>query len=292
MMRICHLLLLLLVACWSACAQPAEPPMDALSLADGEDASAWRVWEATIEPDATHARSGRALRFHVDVNHETGEVGHPIGWPRTNTPVAEDLRDWTQWDFVDFWVYADSSRESLPPAALGFIVRSPNRENSFSVNLEGLRKGEWAHYRFPTANLPNPGDCTGVQFFITEANYAHGDVVDFWIDDLVLLRYAEPTVISADALSRLHYADAPVLRVQVELTGLEEGETAEVLTRLVRGNATLWEGSARLGPGLHTIPLEFSGAPAGAYELQTQISGSERVVTAPVRVLSSPWEAQ
>jgi hypothetical protein len=116
--------------------------------------------------------------------------------------------------------------------------------------------------------------------------------VDFWIDDLVLLRYAEPTVISADALSRLHYADAPVLRVQVELTGLEEGETAEVLTRLVRGNATLWEGSARLGPGLHTIPLEFSEAPAGAYELQTQISGSERVVTAPVRVLSSPWEAQ
>ena len=40
MMRICHLLLLLLVACWSACARPAEPPMDALSLADGEDASA------------------------------------------------------------------------------------------------------------------------------------------------------------------------------------------------------------------------------------------------------------
>ena len=87
MMRICHLLLLLLVACWSACARPAEPPMDALSLADGEDASAWRVWEATIQPDATHARSGRAL-VHVDVNHETGEVAHPMAGRARTPPVA------------------------------------------------------------------------------------------------------------------------------------------------------------------------------------------------------------
>ncbi len=289
-MRICCPLLLLLIGACTACAQPDEPPMDARVLADGEDASAWGAWEATIAPDATHARSGSALRFHVDVNHETGEVGHPIGWPRTNTPVAEDLRDWTRWDFIDFWVYADSSRESLPPAALGFIVRSPNKENSFSVNLD-LRKGEWAHCRFPTANLPNPGDCTGVQFFITEANYAHGDVVDFWIDDLSLLRYAEPTIISASPLSRLHYADAPVLRVRVELTGLEEGGTAEVLARLAREDTTLCEGSARLGPGIHTVPLQVTEVPAGEYELQTRIAGSDRFVTAPVRVLSSPWEA-
>ncbi len=293
MMRILYPLILMLIAATVACAQPAEPPMEALVLSDGDSGAQWNIAEATMEPDATHARSGQAMRFHVDVNHETGEPNYPIGWPRTYITVPEDIRDWRAWDFIDFWVYAETSRDSLPSTPLGFIVRCPDKANSFSMTLSEVRKDEWAHFRIATADLPNPADCTGLQFYISESNYSHGDVLDFWIDDVALLRYAEPTIISATPLNRVHYSDVSVLRVRVELTGMDEGASAEVLTKLISNGAPVRQSNARLGAGAHTIPLEVgANTPAGDYEVQTQIVGSDRTLSEPVRVVSSPWEAE
>ncbi len=297
MMRVFYPLILMLIAATVAAtvagAQPAEPPMEALVLSDGDNDVQWNSAEATMEPDATHARSGQAMRFHVDVNHETGEPNYPIGWPRTYITVPEDVRDWSKWDFIDFWVYTETSREALPSTPLGFIVRCPDKANSSSTTLSDLRIGDWAHFRFPVADLPNPADCTGVQFYISESNYNHGDVLDFWIDDLALLRYAQPTIISAAPLNRVHYADVSVLRVRVELTGMEDDERAEVLTKLVRNGSPVRQSSARLGPGVHTIPLDVGAdTAAGDYEVQTQIVASDRTLTAPVRIVSSPWEAE
>ena len=270
-----------------------EPPMDSLVLADGDSGSVWVSAEATMQPDATHSREGRAMRFHIDVDHFEGEPNYPIGWPRTYLPISEELRDWSSWDFVEFWIYADTSRENLPLTPIGIIIRCPDRNSSFGMTLSEVSKGDWAQYRIPVADLPNPADVTAVQFHIAESNYNHGDVLDFWIDDLVLLRYAEPTVITMQPLSFAQYADAPVLRVEVGLTGMDEGETAEVLTRLVRDGTTVRQSSATLGPGVHTIPLEFGADLApGSYQVQAQIAGTERVLSDRMRVISSPWEGE
>ena len=293
MMRIFYPLILMLLVATVAAAQPAEPPMEALVLSDGDSGTQWTIAEATMAPDDTHARSGQAMRFHIDVNHETGQPDYPIGWPRTYTNVPEGERDWRAWDFVDFWVYAETSREALPSSPVGFIVRCPDKANSLSTTLAEVRKDEWTHVRMATADLPNPADCTAVQFYISESNYDHGDVVDFWIDDLALLRYAEPTIISATPLTRVHYADVSVLRVRVELTGMDEGASAEVLTKLICNDSPVRQSSARLGPGVHTIPLDVgANTPAGDYEVQTQIVGSDRTLNEPVRIVSSPWEAE
>jgi hypothetical protein len=271
-MRFAYPLMLLMVAPAIVCAQPQAPLMEALVLADGDSGSVWQIAEATMEPDATHSRDGRALRFHIDVDHETGEPNYPIGWPRTFMAMPEELRDWSGWDFIEFWLYAETSRESLPPSPLGFIVRCPDRNSSFSVTLSEATKDDWAHFRFPISSLPNPADCTAVQFFIAESNYRHGDVLDFWIDDLALLRYAEPTILTMRPLSGLHYADADAIHVEIELTGMAEDESAEVLARLVTDGATVRQGSARLGSGPHTIPLSVGGGlPPGEYEVQAQI---------------------
>ncbi len=284
-------LLMLLLAPAIVFAQPDEPPMEALVIADGDSGSQWSEAEATMEPDDTHSREGRAMRFHIDVNHETGQPEYPIGWPRTYTAVPEQHRDWRDWDFIDFWLYADTSRESLPNTPLGFIVRAPDRPNSFNATLSEAAKAEWVHFRFPTSQMPNPAECTGVQFFIAESNYNHGDTLDFWIDDLALLRYAEPTLLRLQPLKNVEYADAEVVRVEVELTGLEEAETAEVLARLLRNDSTVRQSSATLPAGLHTIPLTVGGGlEPGDYRLQVQIVGSDRTLNESMRVVSSPWK--
>lgn len=287
------LLLVLLIAPVIAFAQGDEPAMEAFVIADGDSGSEWSPAEATMEPDDTHSREGSAMRFHIDVNHETGQPDYPIGWPRTHVGVPAEQQDWREWDFVDFWLYAETSRESLPNTPLGFIVRSPDRPNSFNTTLGEANKGEWVHFRFPTSNMPNPAECTRIQFYISESNYDHGDVLDFWIDDLALLRYAEPTIIGMQPLNRVHYADVDVVRVKLELTGLERGETAEVLARLVCNDATLRQGTARLGRGVHTIPLRVGGnLPVGEYEVQAGIVGDDRTVSEQMRVISSPWEGE
>ena len=245
-----------------------------------------------MEPGAEHAREGRAMHFHIDVNHETGQPDYPIGWPRTFLRIPDEMKDWRGWDFVDFWLYAETSRDDFPETALGFIVRSPDRNQQWQTTLHP-EKGEWVHYRFELSNVPNLADVNAVQFFISESNYAHGDVLDFWIDDLALLRYAEPTIINMQPLNRLQYSDAPVIRVEVELTGLEEGESAEVLSRLICNGTTVRQGTARMGPGVGTIPLQVGGnLPVGEYEVQSQIVGNDRTVSAPMRVITSPFEGE
>ncbi len=273
-------------------AQGDQPPMEALVLADGDSGSEWRPAEATMEPDDVHARDGRAMHFHIDVNYETGQPDYPIGWPRTYMSVREDQRDWRDWDFIDFWLYADTSRESLPGTPLGFIVRCPDKPNSYNRTLSEAHKGEWVHFRVPISELPNAGDCTAVQFYISESNYRHGDVLDFWIDDLKLLRYAEPTIVRIQPLNEVLYADLAVLRVEVELTGLEPGETAQVEVGLTRGGETVQQASAALAAGVTSVPLPIGGGGAGQYEVHARVAGTERTLTKTVRVVSSPWEGE
>ncbi len=282
----------LLAALPPAVAQTDEPPMEERVLADGDSGSVWTPAEATMEPDDAHARAGRAMHFHIDVNHSTGQPDYPIGWPRAYTSIPETERDWSRWDFIDFWLYADTSRESLPGSPLGFIVRCPDKPNSFSATLSAATKGEWVHFRFPISALPNAADCTAVQFYISESNYLDGDVVDFWIDDLRLLRYAEPTVLRLQPLNQVLYDDVPMLRVAVEMTGLEDGATAQVEVALVRDGQTVQQASAALAAGVTTIPLPVEGgATAGEYEVQARVADSDRTLVKSVRVVSSPWEA-
>lgn len=285
----CWLVVLLLAV--AANARADEPRMESRILADGDSESAWHSAEATMRPDATHAREGRAMRFHVDVNHLAGEPNYPIGWPRTYLPIAKNQRDWRGWDFVEFRIYADTSRERLPRTPLGFIVRSPDKPNSYHRPVHEAQKGQWAHVRIPIADMPDPAECTAVQFFVAESDYRHGDVLDFWIDDLALLRYAEPTIVAMRPAGRVHYADAEVIRVDVDLAGFDEDQTAELALRLVRDGQILRQSSAAVGPGLQTLPLQTGGKmQAGFYELQAQIAGSERAVCETVRIVPSPWE--
>ena len=287
----CCLIALLLAVAGSVDAD--EPPMEKRVLADGEFYSRWSTAEATMRPDAAPQSDGRALRFHVDVNHETGQPDYPIGWPRTYLTLPEDARDWHDWDFVEFRVYTDTSRDKLPNTPLGFIVRSPDRSNSYHRTVDEASKGEWARVRVSTSEMPDPGQCTAVQFFIAESNYNHGDVLDFWIDDLALLRYAEPTIVNMRPQGHVHYNDTAVIRIDIEMSGLMEGQTAELRLGLVRDGDPVCDRTVAVRSGRQSIPLELGGdLRAGLYEIQARIAGSQRAVRETIRIVASPWDEE
>ncbi len=285
---------LLLTACGCAQEEPAapQPKMEALMIADGESAEGWNVAEATMTPSDTHAREGKALNFHIDVDHTAGEPAYPIGWPRTNRSIPEDQRDWSQWDFLDFWLYADTSRDKLPSTPLGLILRCPDRAGSWSRTLSEATKGEWVHFRFPLADIPNISNCTAIQFFISEYNYGDKDVVDFFIDDLELLRYAEPTVVSLRPLQGLVYADAGALRVQVDVSGMKEGKRRLISLHLKRGGEEAATSVTEVTQGRQTLLLTWAAdrLEVGDHTLEAGIEGGSVTKTASVRVVASPWE--
>ena len=289
-MRTIYPLILALLAVAVAHSQPQDPPMDEFVITDGDNEATWSAAEATIEPDPTNAREGQSMRLHIDVNHETGQPDYPIGWPRAYVTLPEGQHDWSDWDFVDFWLYSDTSRESLPGSPIGFIVRCPDRNSSFSTTLTEAKKGEWVHFRFPTSVLPTTTNCTAMQFYISESAYNHGDVLDFWIEDLRFLRYSEPTIVSVQPLNRIAYTDSGVLRVAVDLTGLEEGQTERVEVGLNGNGKVLQAACTPLGQGVSTIALPVADVTPGNYEVWARVEGKERTLTDTVRVITSPWE--
>ncbi len=73
-------------------------------------------------------------------------------------------------------------------------------------------------------------------------------------------------------------------------TGLDEGATAQVEVGLRRDGQELVRKGATVGAGVATIPLPLAGARPGMCEAWARVAGSDRTLTQPVRVVSSPWE--
>ena len=272
-MRSACLLTCILISLSPLRAQPAEPPMEALVLADGDSGSEWVSAEATMEPDAEHARDGRAMHFHIDVNHETGQPDYPIGWPRTYLRVPDRLKDWSGWDFIDFWLFADTSREKFPDTPLGAIIRCPDRNKVADHALAG--QGRVGALPLRTVERARPTNCAAVRLFISGVE----------LQSRRCARLLDRRPLAAALRRADHHrhaaAQSCALRRSVvasrELTGMDEGESAEVLARCVGGGSPSAR-PARLGPGVHTLPLEVGGAlPTGDYEVQAQIVGGERM---------------
>jgi hypothetical protein len=285
---------LLLAACGCAQEQPAqpEPRMDKRLIADEETGEGWTSAEATMTAARAPAREGSSLHFHIGVDHTTGEPNYPIGWPRTYYNNPEDRRDWSQWDFLDFWLYTETSREALPGTPLGLILRCPDRAGSWDTTLTQAAKNEWVHFRFPLADIPNISNCAALQFFISESNYNDKDVLDFYVDELALLRYAEPTIVNLRPLQAVVFGDEPGIRVEVDTSGMKGGERRTIELHLKRDDQESATLATEVAQGRQTLLLSFGGdrLDPGQYTLEAALEGSSRLTTSPIRVVTSPWE--
>ena len=133
-----------------------DDPFERLSLEDGSGADRWGAAEATATVSAEHARLGdTSLLFHIDVDHTTGQPDYPIGWPRIHWKPPEELRDWSDWDFVQLVIHTGTSRESLPGKPIGFILHTPDRARQHNRQLTEVQPGETTTIAIPLSEIPN-----------------------------------------------------------------------------------------------------------------------------------------
>jgi hypothetical protein len=172
-----------------------------LVIDDMESIAAWTTdtpVETTLSASERYVKEGRhSLKFGNVVDYTRGEKNYPIGWPRMRKNLAKiHCTDWSGYDFFECWIYCDTSRGALPgtPLGLGFSHTSSGPRRASSFPLKEVRKDQWVKIVIPIARLLDPQDVQSVQFNISESDYKHGDRVDFYIDDMVLTRYVEPTI--------------------------------------------------------------------------------------------------
>jgi hypothetical protein len=280
-----------------AATRPADPAsaanaMEKRALFGGETAKEWATAECTVEASPERVKATpAALRWSIPVDHTTGEPKYPVGWPRFGRAIPEGpLRDWSGWDYLHFWVYTETSRDALPrdPAGLGLHV--PDRERRWSRSLGELKKGEWVEIKIPLSQIPDHHDVRYIQFNIAESNYHHGDRIDFYIDDLALLRYARPTLLEFTAESGVVFAGTRQLPVRFRMAGVKPSETAAVTCELRGNRGIVARATAKVDHGAQRVVLDLGtkGLAPGTYVLSARTPDGAPV-TARVRVVESPW---
>lgn len=270
----------------------AEPPLEKRVLVAPESAPQWSAPESKVEISTAHVRSNLpVLRWHVTVDHFAGERNYPIGWPRANFLLRDTTaRDWSQWDYFQFWVYTDSTRAALPREPVGLTLYTPEKPDVYNRPLIELKKGEWMQIRIPVSQIPRHQDVRGMQFHLSESQYRHQDQLDLYFDDIALARHAEPTLLDFASEAAVMFADEKQLALKFHLAGVRPGERIEVVCQLRKGGTAVARTvvEAGRGPQRVTIDLRDAKPEAGDYELVARARGGAEAATR-VRLIESPW---
>jgi hypothetical protein len=176
-----------------------EANQEYLVLDDMEDVSDWYNGspdETKLSASDKHVKEGKsALLFANVVDHTKGEKSYPVGWPRTGKYLSKvKMTDWSAYDSFECWIYVETNRDTLPNVPIGLGFRNTGNKQGSGFSLKEVVKDGWAKISIPMTKIADPKDIQSIQFHIAEANYKHGDRVDFYIDQMRLVRYAEPAI--------------------------------------------------------------------------------------------------
>ncbi|MCY2954916.1 MAG: hypothetical protein NTU53_23550 [Planctomycetota bacterium] len=288
------LALLLFVPVVARAGEPTEGQLEKRILVAAESARQWSASECTIEQSSTRMRTGtRVLHWHVTVNHFGGEPDYPIGWPRIGLTLREAAaRDWSGWDYAQMWVYTDTSRDALPRAPLGLSLYTPDKEGAYNRTLTELAKGKWVRIQIPLADVPRHNDVRLIQLHISESNYRHQDQLDFYLDEVTLLRYARPTLLDFAAEAAVMFADAKQIPVRFGLAGVKPGDAAAVVCELRQRDRVVAKAdtNAARGPGRLALDVSRLKLEPGEYEVIGRAAGGEQAGPVRLRLVESPWK--
>jgi hypothetical protein len=268
-----------------------EGPFEKLVL-DGGEAKAWSPAEATLET-VTEPVGGAHAALHpgVAVDYKTGEPNYPIGWPRATRPFAEPWqRDWSSWDYFRLRIYTRTSRPGLPGRPLGLTLYTPDKPSAYQRSLPELKKDQWVELLIPIATIPRANDVTRIQLYLSESDYADGDHVDFFVDDLCLLRYFAPAIGLFELGQQAAFADARYVPGTVALLGLPPGEKRTVACELLSGSKVVAGTELALERGTHRVWLDLGTAKraAGDYSVRARL-GESVAGPLPLRLIESPY---
>jgi hypothetical protein len=278
-----------------------EANLETMVLDDMEDVSDWYNGsreETTLSAADHHVRVGqRALCFANLVDHTKGEEKYPVGWPRTGKDLKDNLpTDWTEWDFFECWIYTTTSRPTLPktPLRVGFYHSGPKR--STHVRLDQVAKDQWVHVVIPTDDLMDPADVQRIQFNISESDYQHGDQIDFYIDQVALKRYVEPTIAEVRPERKLVFTTDRSLLVQYKLLGRRGLSDTQIELAAGHGEQTLATAATTATRQGELILRLVRSLPTGLGWVRLGLRGADRRLIdqqqVPVRVIPGPFEEE
>ena len=271
----------------------AEPPLEKRIVFGPESAPQWSAAESTVETAAEPTRTGSpVLHWHITVDHFAGEVKYPIGWPRANCALRDAAaRDWSDWDYFQFWVFTGTTRAALPRDPVGLALYTPDKQDAYTRPLSELKKDEWVQVRIPLAQIPRREDVRLMQIHISESNYRHQDQLDFYLDEVALLRYAQPTLLDLAPENAVMFADAQQLAVKFQLAGVKAEDRVEVVCELRRDGNVVARTAAACGRGPQRMTIDLSRVqPApGDYDVVARAPGGAEAA-ARVRLVESPWK--
>lgn len=274
-------------------AEPPDEPMEKRVLANFESARLWSAAESTMAVSKSHMRAGQpVLHWHVAVDHFAGERNYPIGWPRISFTLREAAaRDWSEWDYFQMWVFTDTTRASLPREPVGLAIQAPDKDGAYRRSLPELTKGSWVQIRIPLSELPRREDVRLIQLHVSESNYRHQDQLDFYIDELTLLRHARPTLLDFAVEAAVMFDDAARIPVRFNLAGVKAPAAVEVSCELRQGTKVIAATAvqAARGPQRAILNLKGTKLQPGDYEVVARVQEGMATVPLRVRVLQSPW---
>ena len=175
-----------------------------------ESIDGWRVGgggELTIKVSAKHATEGNhSLHLHVEIDHknskDAGTGKNPIGWPGISKEYVPAI-SLEVYDFLEFDFYFESLNGIDPDNAINLIIRDSVGKTLYRTTLIDLRHGQWSHEKLSIRDIPFIDDFERLTFFLSESSYKHGDVLDFFIDNLratKVVGYKSPKVYTTAAL--------------------------------------------------------------------------------------------
>ncbi len=252
------------------------------------DPAKWYTAECTLEKNTEVVPPGAefSLRWHIDVDHTTGEPKYPIGWPRVGLSLTPPV-DWSGYDFLTFKVYGDTSREAFPTVAFGLTVDMPARPNQHALSFS-LAKREWRDITVPIEDLRYPKTIGRVGWHIGESNYSHLDKIDFYLADLKLGRYAAPQVMAMKPLEALVSTRPGYLVIDAQVAGVAEGATVEGLLT-VPGKGGQRQLKIELRRGRQRLVAACPELAPGAAEVTLQVAGGA-TAKARIEVVTGPFE--
>jgi hypothetical protein len=283
---------LVLCALGNLCAA-ADPPLEQHLVFGPDSAPQWSAAESTVAASASLTRTGSpVLHWGITVDHFAGEVNYPIGWPRANCSLRDaEARDWSQWDYFEFWVYTATPRQTLPREPVGLALYVPDRDAAYRRPLTELKIDEWVHVRIPLSEVPRRQDVRMLQVHISESQYRHQDRLDFYFDSLVLSRYAQPTLLEFRSELAIAFADVRQLGVAFQLAGVQADQRVEVTCELRDGETVITRTALEATRGPQRVALDLSGIhiSPGDYQVVARPAGGGEAQTQ-VRFIASPWE--
>lgn len=164
---------------------------DSMLVEGFESLDGWRTGgqkEISYDLSDKHTKEGRhSLHLHVEIDHEHKDAEekpkYPMGWPSV-TKEYEPGIDLSGYDFLEFDMYYESERRLDPDFAIHIIIKDSKGRAFYRTTFIDLRDRKWAHEKLCIRDIPNAGDFGHLHFFLSEGVYDHGDVIDFYIDNL------------------------------------------------------------------------------------------------------------